>query len=35
VLAVVSLVVIAIGELLERTLFFAAASAPGMPGGVR
>jgi DMSO reductase anchor subunit len=23
------------GELLERTLFFAAASSPGMPGGLR
>jgi Fe-S-cluster-containing dehydrogenase component/DMSO reductase anchor subunit len=30
-----SLVLLVIGELLERTLFFAAASAPGMPKGVR
>lgn len=33
--AIVSFVLLVIGELLERTLFFAAASAPGMPKGVR
>lgn len=33
--AIASLVLLLIGELLERTLFFAAASAPGMPKGVR
>ncbi len=33
--AVASLVLLLLGELLERTLFFAAASAPGMPKGVR
>ncbi|HEX5060203.1 MAG TPA: DmsC/YnfH family molybdoenzyme membrane anchor subunit [Kofleriaceae bacterium] len=33
--AIASFVLLVIGELLERTLFFAAASAPGMPKGVR
>jgi Fe-S-cluster-containing dehydrogenase component/DMSO reductase anchor subunit len=33
--ATASLVLLLAGELLERTLFFAAASAPGMPKGVR
>jgi Fe-S-cluster-containing dehydrogenase component/DMSO reductase anchor subunit len=33
-LAATSLVLLAVGELLERTLFFAAAASPGMPGGV-
>jgi formate dehydrogenase iron-sulfur subunit len=33
--AVISLLLLVIGELLERTLFFAAASSPGMPKGVR
>jgi formate dehydrogenase iron-sulfur subunit len=33
--AVVSLGLLVAGELLERTLFFAAASSPGMPKGVR
>jgi formate dehydrogenase iron-sulfur subunit len=33
--AVMSLGLLVIGELLERTLFFAAASTPGMPKGVR
>lgn len=33
--AIASFVLLTIGELLERTLFFAAASAPGMPKGVR
>lgn len=33
--AVLSFVLLATGELLERTLFFAAASSPGMPGGAR
>jgi formate dehydrogenase iron-sulfur subunit len=33
--ALVSLGLLAIGEFLERTLFFAAASAPSMPKGVR
>jgi hypothetical protein len=30
-----ALAFLVIGELLERTLFFAASSSPGMPGGVR
>jgi len=34
-LSIASLGVLVIGELLERTLFFAAASAPGMPKGPR
>jgi formate dehydrogenase iron-sulfur subunit len=34
-LAIASLVALAIGELAERTLFFAASSSPGMPGAVR
>jgi Fe-S-cluster-containing dehydrogenase component/DMSO reductase anchor subunit len=34
-IAVASLVVLLAGELLERTLFFAAASAPRMPGAMR
>jgi DMSO reductase anchor subunit len=34
-LAIASLVVLALGELAERTLFFAASSSPGMPGAVR
>jgi DMSO reductase anchor subunit/ferredoxin len=34
-LAIASLVVLAVGELAERTLFFAASSSPGMPGAVR
>jgi DMSO reductase anchor subunit len=34
-LAIASLGLLMIGELLERTLFFAASSSPGMPGGVR
>jgi DMSO reductase anchor subunit len=34
-LAVTSLVLLLAGELLERTLFFAASSSQGMPGGVR
>jgi formate dehydrogenase iron-sulfur subunit len=33
--AAAAFVLLVIGELLERTLFFAAASSPGMPGGVR
>jgi DMSO reductase anchor subunit len=33
--AIVSLVMLALGELAERTLFFAASSSPGMPGAVR
>ncbi|HEY5921571.1 MAG TPA: DmsC/YnfH family molybdoenzyme membrane anchor subunit [Kofleriaceae bacterium] len=33
--AIASLALLVIGELLERTLFFAAASAPGMPKGQR
>jgi DMSO reductase anchor subunit len=33
--AIASFVLLVAGELLERTLFFAAASAPGMPKGVR
>jgi DMSO reductase anchor subunit len=33
-LAVASLALLVVGELLERTLFFAAAAPPGMPGGV-
>lgn len=33
--AAVSLALLVIGELLERTLFFAASSSQGMPGGVR
>ena len=33
-LAVVSLALLLAGELLERTLFFAASVSPGMPGGV-
>ena len=33
-LAVASLVFLVAGELLERTLFFAASASPGMPGGV-
>jgi Fe-S-cluster-containing dehydrogenase component/DMSO reductase anchor subunit len=33
-LAATSLVLLVLGELLERTLFFAAAASPGMPGGV-
>lgn len=33
--AIASFVLLVLGELLERTLFFAAASAPGMPKGVR
>jgi DMSO reductase anchor subunit len=33
--AVISLGLLVTGELLERTLFFAAASSPGMPKGVR
>jgi len=32
---IASLVFLLVGELLERALFFAAASAPGMPKGVR
>jgi formate dehydrogenase iron-sulfur subunit len=32
-LAIASLVLLLIGELLERTLFFAAAATPGMPKG--
>jgi Fe-S-cluster-containing dehydrogenase component/DMSO reductase anchor subunit len=35
VLALASLALLLVGELLERTLFFAAASAPGMPKGMR
>lgn len=34
-LSIASLVLLVIGEFLERTLFFAASSARGMPGGVR
>jgi Fe-S-cluster-containing dehydrogenase component/DMSO reductase anchor subunit len=34
-LALASLAALLAGELLERTLFFAAVSAPGMPGAVR
>jgi Fe-S-cluster-containing dehydrogenase component/DMSO reductase anchor subunit len=34
-LAIPSLALLLLGELLERTLFFAAATAPGMPKGVR
>jgi formate dehydrogenase iron-sulfur subunit len=34
-LAIASLVVLALGELAERTLFFAASSSPGMPGALR
>jgi Fe-S-cluster-containing dehydrogenase component/DMSO reductase anchor subunit len=34
-LAIASLATLVVGELLERTLFFAASSSPGMPGGVR
>jgi len=34
-LAIASLALLAIGELVERTLFFAASSSPGMPGAVR
>ncbi len=34
-LAIASLALLVIGELLERTLFFAASSSRGMPGGVR
>jgi Fe-S-cluster-containing dehydrogenase component/DMSO reductase anchor subunit len=34
-LAVTSLALLLAGELLERTLFFAASSSQGMPGGVR
>jgi Fe-S-cluster-containing dehydrogenase component/DMSO reductase anchor subunit len=34
-LAIASLVLLVIGELLERTLFFAASSSRGMPGGGR
>jgi DMSO reductase anchor subunit len=34
-LAVTGLVLVVIGELLERTLFFAASSSPSMPGGLR
>jgi Fe-S-cluster-containing dehydrogenase component/DMSO reductase anchor subunit len=33
--SLISLGLLVIGELLERTLFFAAASTPGMPKGVR
>jgi Fe-S-cluster-containing dehydrogenase component/DMSO reductase anchor subunit len=33
-LAAASLVLLALGEFLERTLFFAAVASPGMPGGV-
>jgi len=33
--SIASLVVLALGELAERTLFFAASSSPGMPGAVR
>ncbi len=33
--AAVGFALLASGELLERTLFFAAASSPGMPGGAR
>jgi DMSO reductase anchor subunit len=32
--AAVSLLLVIAGELLERTIFFAAATSPGMPGGV-
>ena len=35
VLAIFSLAALVTGEVLERTLFFAASSSPGMPGGVR
>lgn len=34
-LSAASLVLVVIGELLERTLFFAASSSPSMPGGLR
>lgn len=34
-LTMISLAMLVAGELCERTLFFAAARAPGMPGGVR
>jgi Fe-S-cluster-containing dehydrogenase component/DMSO reductase anchor subunit len=34
-IAIASLVLLLAGELFERVLFFAAASAPGMPGAVR
>jgi formate dehydrogenase iron-sulfur subunit len=34
-LAIASFALLVIGELCERTLFFAAASSPGMPGAVR
>jgi formate dehydrogenase iron-sulfur subunit len=34
-IAIASLVLLVVGELLERTLFFAASSSQGMPGGVR
>jgi DMSO reductase anchor subunit len=33
--ATAAFVLLVVGELLERTLFFAAASSPGMPGGLR
>jgi DMSO reductase anchor subunit len=32
--AAASFAFLVVGELLERTLFFAAASSPGMPGGL-
>jgi Fe-S-cluster-containing dehydrogenase component/DMSO reductase anchor subunit len=35
VCAAISLVLLVVGELLERTLFFAASSSPGMPGALR
>jgi DMSO reductase anchor subunit len=34
-LALASLALLVAGELLERTLFFAAVTAPGMPGGLK
>jgi DMSO reductase anchor subunit len=34
-LALASLALLTLGELAERTLFFAASSSPGMPGAVR